>query len=135
MINKVPNQRTLSIHKEKADKQHLYTVNNLDALDESARRLTSVGGFKLYMYLAKNQDKYQFALSSQDFCMWAKLGHRAYTTAFKELVDEGYLVPTGKKDDYIFYDKSQKEEKIIDKNTVNINIPEEKVEELNGFIF
>lgn len=50
----VPNQRTITVSKEKTDKQHRYTANNLEALDEAARRLQSKGGFKLYMYLAKN---------------------------------------------------------------------------------
>jgi hypothetical protein len=52
--NKVPNQREITVAKAPTDKTHLYTANNLDALDEAARRLQSKGGFKLYMYLAKN---------------------------------------------------------------------------------
>ena len=88
----VPNQRTITVNKEKTDKQHRYTANNLAALDEAARLLQSKGGFKLYMYLAKNQDKYYFALSSADFCQWSGLGIAAYNTAFEELKDKGYLV-------------------------------------------
>ena len=134
MPNTVPNQRTLTINKMPTDKNNLYTVNNLDALDESARRLKSVGGFKLYMYLAKNQNKYSFALSSADFCMWSGLKMTAYRTAFNELVKEGYLIATDKKDDYIFYDKSQTEE-APKKDDITVHIPEEKVEEINSFIF
>lgn len=52
--NKVPNQREITVAKAPTDKAHLYTANNLAALDEAARRLQSKGGFKLYMYLAKN---------------------------------------------------------------------------------
>jgi len=50
----VPHQRTITVSKEKTDKANRYTANNLAALDEAARRLQSKGGFKLYMYLAKN---------------------------------------------------------------------------------
>ena len=82
-IETVPNQRVLTIHKEPTDKQHKYTCNSLEALGEAAKRLQSKGGFKLYMYLAKNQDKYNFALSSSDFCNWSGLGIAAYRTAFE----------------------------------------------------
>ena len=97
------------------------------ALDEAARRLQSKGGFKLYMYLAKNQDKYNFALSSADFCAWSGLGIAAYRTAFEELEKEGYLIKaTDKQTIYTFYDKAQIEDnKSID--DVIIEIPRERV--------
>ena len=82
------NQRTITINKQKANKKNLYTVNNLSALDEAASRLQSKAGFKLYMYMAKNQDKYCFYLSSNDFMRWAGVGSTAYTSAFKELVQK-----------------------------------------------
>ena len=106
---KVPNQREITVAKEPTDKKHLYTANNLAALDEAAKRLQSKGGFKLYMYLAKNQDKYSFNLSSTDFMLWSGLGYTAYATAFSELADEGYLIlKEGTETIYTFYDKSQK---------------------------
>ena len=46
-IETVPNQRVLTIHKDPTDKQHKYTVNNLEAMGEAARRLQSKAGFKL----------------------------------------------------------------------------------------
>lgn len=123
----VPNQRILTISKAPTDKQHKYTANNLEALDEAARRLQSKGGFKLYMYLAKNQDKYNFALSSSDFCAWSGCALTAYNTAFKELETEGYLIPKEEGSSiYTFYDKSQKESQIKE---IMIEIPKEKVEE------
>lgn len=124
-IKTVPNQRVLTIDKQPTDKQHFYTANNLKALDQAAGRLQSKGGFKLYMYLAKNQDKYHFALFSSDFCAWSGLGIKAYNSAFDELVTEGYLIEKGK-NNYIFHDLSQKEE---ENEFVNIEIPKEKVEE------
>ena len=104
-IETVPNQRVLTIHKEPTDKQHKFTCNSLEALGEAAKRLQSKGGFKLYMYLAKNQDKYNFALSSSDFCNWSGLGIAAYRTAFEELEKQGYLIINGSStNNYIFYD-------------------------------
>ena len=143
-IETVPNQRVLTIHKEPTDKQHKFTCNSLEALGEAAKRLQSKGGFKLYMYLAKNQDKYNFALSSSDFCNWSGLGIAAYRTAFEELEKQGYLIINGSStNNYIFYDKAQKEDEAAEKDNINITIPTEKVEEVQqlqeqvaaGFVF
>lgn len=126
--NRVPNQREITVAKAPTDKAHLYTANNLAALDEAARRLQSKGGFKLYMYLAKNQNKYSFNLSSNDFMIWSGLGYTAYTTAFEELKEEGYLIlKEGTETTYTFFDKSQLPPK---EKEITIKIPEEKVEEI-----
>ena len=124
----VPNQRTVSVHKEECSKKNKYTANNLAALDEAARMLQSKGGFKLYMYMAKNQDKYNFELSSSDFMQWSGLGYSAYTTAFKELEDKKYLIlKEGTDTVYTFYDKAQTPEE-----KVKIEVPEEKVKEVQA---
>lgn len=124
-----PNQRVLDIKKEPADKQHKFTCNNLEALGTAARRLQSKGGFKLYMYLAKNQAIENFVLYSSNFCEWSGLGIAAYNTAFNELVKEGFLIPKDetkvKETHFTFYDKSQKAAEGI-----AINIPKEKVKEI-----
>ena len=124
----VPNQRTVSVHKEECSKKNKYTANNLAALDEAAHMLQSKGGFKLYMYMAKNQDKYNFELSSSDFMQWSGLGYSAYTTAFKELEDKKYLIlKEGTDTVYTFYDKAQ-----IPEEKVKIEVPEEKVKEVQA---
>lgn len=123
---KVPNQRVITVHKQKCDKNHTYTANNLEALDEAAGRLTQKASFKLYIYLAKNQDEYRFNLSSSDFMRWANVGNTAYNTAFRELVEEGYLIQKeGTKDIYTFYDKSQIKDEVL-----TIEIPKEKVKQI-----
>lgn len=102
----VPHQRTVKVKKTATDKKHKYTSNNLEALAEASRNLQTLGGFKLYMYFAKNQDDYNFALSSTDFKEWSGLGLRAYTTAFEELKSKGYLVALNDKETiYFFRDK------------------------------
>lgn len=132
-LQTVPHQRVITVNKEPADKQHLYTVNNLAAVDEAARYLQSKGGFKLYYYIAKNQHNRQFALSSQDFCAWGGIGIAAYNTAFAELVEKGYLVPKeDSKTVFIFYDKSRIDlpEKYGDKVRIeyNSNITQDNAE-------
>lgn len=124
----VPNQRMLKIHKEPTDRNHLFTANNIAALDEAAGLLQTKGGFKLYMYLAKNQNNYQFDLYSSNFIYWSGLGITAYRSAFNELVDKGYLIEQSK-NNYIFYDKSQLEQH---SDSITIEIPEEKVEEVRN---
>lgn len=124
------NQRIISVNKAPTDKQHLYTANNLEALDEASGRLLSTGGFKLYIYLAKNQNNYKFALSSKDFMSWSGLGKQAYRTAFNELVKEGYLIQDSEQSNlYYFYDKSQKADNKEQIDDVIIDYPEA------GFIF
>lgn len=103
----VPNQRVITVNKEPTDKQNIYTKNNLAALDEAAGKLKSLGGFKLYMYFAKNQDNYKFALSSADFCKWSGVKIGAYNTAFAELVENGYLISENNNNIYTFYEKAQ----------------------------
>lgn len=131
---RVPHQREITIKKEPTNRDNKYTANNLAALDEAANRLQSKGGFKLYMYLAKNQDKYNFNLSSSDFMVWSGLGYTAYTTAFGELIKEGYLiVKEGTETIFTFYDKSQilREE---ENENLTIEIPIEKVEEIKKIL-
>lgn len=126
--NTVPNQRTLVIHKEPTDKDHLYYVHNLEALAEAAHNLKNTS-FKLYIYLAKNQDKYSFGLSSKDFTEWAGVSRPAYLDAFKDLEEKEYLIPNIEgSTSYTFYDKSQK--KLQEDNIVTIEIPKEKVKEV-----
>ena len=128
MIKTVPNQRTIEVVKEKADRHNIYSIHNLNALDQASYELQSKGGFKLYMYLAKNQNKYSFNLSSNDFMLWSGLGYTAYTTAFEELKEEGYLIlKEGTETTYTFFDKSQLPPK---EKEITIKIPEEKVEEI-----
>lgn len=113
-MNKYPNQRNITVNKQSCNKSNLFTVNSLSSIDQAAKRLTSQIGFKLYFYIAKNQNKYNFNLSSKEFYKWASCGKSAYTTAFKELQDKGYLIKKQNTDDYyIFYDKPQIEDKII----------------------
>ena len=102
-IKTVPNQRVISVNKAPADKGHLYTCINLQALNMACRTLQSKAGVKLYLYLAKNQDKYTFALSSADFMEWAGVKRDAYNSAFKELEEQGYLSSIGG-NRYAFYE-------------------------------
>ena len=54
------------------------------------------------------------------------MGYTAYTTAFAELEEEGYLIlKEGTETIYTFFDKSQ-----IPREEITIEIPADKVEEI-----
>lgn len=93
-IKTVPNQKVVKIQKEKCDKQHIYTTINLEAMNKAAVDLEA-GAFKLWCYFAKNQDRYEFALSSKEVAESFGIKTRQYNTAVAELIDKGYLVNTG----------------------------------------
>ena len=57
-----PNQYNTTIHKEKCDKDNLYAVVNLDAL-QNAMNCLSGSALTLWLYLAKNQENYNLWLS------------------------------------------------------------------------
>lgn len=139
-IKTIPNQRIIKIKKEPTDKQHKYTTNNLNALDEALEQLDTKGGFKLYMYLAKNQNNYELALSSADVKECCGLAYTAYRTAFEELVDKGYLVPVNQKQTlFIFRDKANSSIEIKDKAFGSIEQEQDKKIEFkksdNSFVF
>lgn len=136
----VPNQRIIKIKKEPTDKQHKYTMNNLDAINEALAQLNEKASFKLYMYFAKNQNNYEFALSSANVEECCGFAYTAYRTAFKELVDKGYLVPVNEKQTlFIFRDKANATIENNDKKFNSIEQdPDKKIEfkkSDNGFVF
>ena len=61
---KVPNQKEVVVNKEKCNKENLYATINLAAMDKAAQDLKP-NSFKLWIYFSKNQDNYEFALSSK----------------------------------------------------------------------
>lgn len=51
----------------------------------------SPSAMKLFMYLAKNQDGYEFWFSSKDYCQTFNVSDKTYRNARNELIDKGYL--------------------------------------------
>jgi hypothetical protein len=111
---KVPNQRTITVNRTDNDKKAPFLFLNHYIISEAAFRLRSVGGFKLYIYILRAEPNKKFDLFSSDFMKWSGLSRTAYTTAFNELVSEGYLVlKEGTNTVYTFYPESQKKEEAI----------------------
>lgn len=103
----VENQKTIKVCKEVSDKQHLYAIFNLRALDWAMNDLKGES-FKLWCYLNKNQKGYEFALSKVDALKWGIGSKSSYDRAVKELIEKGYLVETSK-NHYDFYEMPKEE--------------------------
>jgi hypothetical protein len=63
-IKTVPNQKVVKVNKEPCNKSNYYAAINLEAMEAAAQNLDAAC-FKLWIYFAKNQNNYEFALSSK----------------------------------------------------------------------
>ena len=131
MLETVQNQRTITTKKEPCSKKETehYTAINLSALEKAMHDL-SPNAFKMWVYLGKNQNNYTFALSKVDTLKWCGFSKNTYSTAFKELVEEGYSIQSDKQSNhYDFYEVSQKQEE-EEQPTITVH-----KEENSGFVF
>lgn len=72
------------------DKNHLYATINLDAMNQAMNILRGEH-FKLWLYLNKNQEGYEFDLSQKACEAWG-IKKDTYHKAKASLVEAGYLV-------------------------------------------
>ena len=107
----VANQKTIAISKEECSKEKLYSKINLEALQDAMIDLDG-NAFKLWVYFAKNQNGYTFALSPIDAIKWGIGSKKSYDRAVKKLIEEKYLVETSS-NHYTFYEVSRKENPIV----------------------
>lgn len=99
----VENQKIIIVKKDKIAGAGQYTTINYDALDNAALKLKD-NSFKLWLYIAKNANNYQFALSRVAFCNWANCSKPTYLKAVQTLQEKGFLVAKNEKSNiYIFY--------------------------------
>lgn len=75
------------------DKNNLYATINLEALQCAMIDLKGES-FKLWCYLTKNQNGYEFALSKVDAIKWGIGSKSSYDRAVAELIEKKYLVET-----------------------------------------
>lgn len=108
MMVSYSNQKTVTCYKEPCDKEHIYMTVNIEALESAARDL-SYGGFKMFIYFAKNQDGYCFALSSKDVKERFGMAKTAYDNAIHELINKGYLVKESETANYYSFNESKKQ--------------------------
>lgn len=102
------NQKRITVQKEVCDNQNLYTVINIDSLREAMINLNRGSSLKLWIYLAKNQNGYQFDLSAVDCAEWG-MKVDSYHSAVKDLKKKGYLQET-KPNHFIFRERITEKE-------------------------
>ena len=98
------NQKIVRIgNREKRDAQHIYSTMNIKAMQEAMMELKGET-FKLWCYLNKNQEGYQFELSQKECEKWG-IKKDTYYAAVKKLVELGYLVPIEEGSNiYVFFE-------------------------------
>ena len=112
-MNTVANQKTVVMQKAQSDKDHLYSIFNLEALQVAMIELKGET-FKLWCYINKNQKGHTFALSKVDAIKWGIGSKSSYDRAVKELIEKGYLVETSS-NHFNFYELPKKDEIYITK--------------------
>lgn len=125
----VPNQKIITTHKAPADKNHLYMCVNIEALQKAMNDLTPAQ-LKVWMYFAKNQNNYEFELSSVAVCAFCNISDKTYRDAVKALVAKRYLVQCeGNKKMYDFYEIPKEPEMIADGTIIRCHTSTLRVEQ------
>lgn len=102
------NQKTITTKSAKHDKENIYAKINIEAM-EQAMALLKPNTYKLWCYMAKNQNNYTFALSCVDACKFCKMSKPTYLDCVQELIAAGFLVNTSG-NHYDFFEMLPKEE-------------------------
>ena len=124
-----PNQKIITVEKEKCDKQHLYTTINLLALETAGAELKA-GAFKLWVYIAKNQNNFTFGLSNKAVAECFGIKKDQYDKAVKELIEKGYLIKINN-NEYVFKELAEKTIIKCEKNPQKEMMKSTKEKELN----
>ena len=82
------NQKVIEIEKAECTKEFLQVCN--DDWMYAARTLNG-NAFKIYLYLASNQNGYKLALSPKAIEIALDVPKKSYTRAISELEDNGYI--------------------------------------------
>ncbi len=99
-FNTVPNQRTITVHRQALNSSFLGIKN--ENWQYAARDL-GPHALRLYLYLAANADGYRFALSPEAIRQAVGIPRSTYHDQFKVLLAKGYLVCSGDSS-YDFYE-------------------------------
>lgn len=111
MATTVPNQKMITTRGAKHDKSNLYACINIEAM-EQAMAILKPNTYKVWSYMAKNQNNYTYALSCVDACRFCKISKPTYLACVQELIEAGYLVNTGG-NAYDFYEMIPEDKDVI----------------------
>lgn len=112
----VANQDVVQISKEPCDKNHIYAMINIEAMQMAMKDLTPVQ-FEVWLYFAKNQAGYTFAVSPAAALNEFGIKKDSFQKAKTVLKEKGYLVenPAKGKNHFIFYEKPVEEIMYVEK--------------------
>lgn len=110
----VPNQKVIKVNKEICNSNNYYAAINLNALEKAAKDLKS-GAFKLWVYFAKNQNNFVFALSNKAVEENFGIKIKQYNNAIQELAEKGYLIQENG-NVYIFKEQPQTPSSVMTKS-------------------
>lgn len=117
----VPNQKIITVNKAPTDRNNKYMCVNIDALQKAMNDLTPAQ-LKVWCYFAKNQNDYEFELSSVAVCAFCNISDKTYRDAIKTLVEKRYLVQRiSNKKVYDFYEVPKAVEMIKDGTIIHCN--------------
>ena len=105
-ITTVENQRVATVHKEACDETHIYAKINIEAMQLAMKDLTPVQ-FQVWLYFAKNQAGYTFAVSPAAALNEYGIKKDSFQKAVVVLETKGYLIKdtTKGKNHWNFYEK------------------------------
>lgn len=102
-----PHQRIITVKrdmpKQSKENKRPYMIAYTDVIEEAARNLSTVGEFKVYLYMINNQDNYKFGCSPQNIADRYGLNIDTVKKAINKLIEKGYIVKT--KGTYEFHEK------------------------------
>ena len=102
-----PHQRIITVKrdmpKQSRENKRPYMIAYTDVIEEAARNLSTVGEFKVYLYMINNQDNYKFGCSPQNIADRYGLNIDTVKKAINKLIEKGYIVKT--KGTYEFHEK------------------------------
>ena len=105
MPNTVPNQRLVSIHRERVASDFLGIKNSSW---QAAARDLGAQALMLYLYFASNANGFMLALSPAAIERTVGMPPSTYRDQFKKLIYRGYLVQRGDSNTYDFYETPQR---------------------------
>jgi hypothetical protein len=102
-VKTAPNQKVIRIPNRIIKNDLTFDITSFD----TAVTNLAPNAFKLWLYFHRFPQNIDIALSSNDFITWSNTSNSTYDRAVRELIDLGYLVPTVRKNYFIFVDNPQ----------------------------
>lgn len=101
----VPNQDVVTVNKEACNKDNLYATINIRAIQLAMKDLSNAE-FQVWLYFAKNQAGYTFAVSPADALNEFGISKDTFKKSKAKLKEKGYLVEDLSKgpNHWIFYE-------------------------------